>query len=88
MTEWGVVGVIVVLIGLGVSIIKPIVALTKSITELTVTMQGFQHDLDNMTLKNTESHRRIWEHNDDQDEKIQDHETRIQIIERERGEDE
>lgn len=82
MTEWGVVGVIVVLLGLGVSIVKPIVSLTRSITELTVTMRDFKQDLDNLTVNNTESHRRIWRHNEEQDEQIQDHETRIQIIER------
>lgn len=82
MTEWGVVGVLVVLLGLGVTIVKPIVSLTKSITELTVTMQGFKQDLDNLTVNNTESHRRLWTHNEEQDETINDHETRIQIIER------
>lgn len=82
LTEWGVVGVIVVLLGIGATIIKPIVSLTRSITELTVTMRDFRQDLDNLTNKNTESHGRLWMHNDEQDEKIQDHETRIQIIER------
>lgn len=37
-----------------------------------------------MDVKNHESHRRIWEHNEEQDEKLNNHETRLQVLEKEK----
>ena len=38
--EWTTVTVIIALVGLGAAIIKPIVSLTRSITELTIQVKG------------------------------------------------
>ena len=38
-------------------------------------------DMESLTTKNTEAHRRLWEHNEEQDGKINDHESRIRVIE-------
>lgn len=95
MKEWDVVLVIVVLINMGLSIYNPLSKAqkdnTKAMTELTVTMKnvterllGFEKDMEHFETKNNESHRRIWTHNADQDKKIEDHETRLQIIEKEK----
>lgn len=81
MTEWGVVGVIVALAGLFLTVGAPIIRLITSITRLTGTVEALQKDMEGLTVKNTESHRRIWEHNDEQDERLNDHETRIKLIE-------
>ena len=37
--------------------------------------------MNTLTANNTESHRRIWAHNDEQDEKLENHEKRITKIE-------
>lgn len=88
MTEWGVITVMITLVGFAITIIKPITGLTKSITMLDNTVQGIKENflrleqtLDKNTIKNTESHARIWEHNQDQDTRMDDHEKRITILE-------
>lgn len=81
MTEWGVVGVIIALVGLIASIIKPIISLTKSITELTVVVRELKSDMATQKSSSHETHRRIWEHEGEQDKKISDHETRIGRLE-------
>ena len=92
MTEWSVVGVIVVLVGLFFAIYTPISKNTKentkAMTELTVTMRVIGEKLSKFDEDNTESHRRIWKHNDHQDDRLNNHETRLRIIEQngERGE--
>lgn len=61
---------------------------TKAMTELTVTMRIIGDQLSKFDEDNSKSHKRIWEHNDHQDHILNDHETRLQIIEKdgERGE--
>ena len=44
--EWTTVTVIIALVGLGAAIIKPIVSLTRSITELTIQVKGLRTDMD------------------------------------------
>jgi hypothetical protein len=73
MTEWGVVGVISALAVLFALLIKPIISLTKSITELNGSVRLFQ----NMFSQNDEEHDRLWKHNDVQDVKIEDHERKL-----------
>lgn len=73
MTEWGVVGVLIALAGFLSLIIKPVISLTKSITELNGNVKLFQ----NMFSQNDEEHDRLWKHNDVQDVKIEDHERKL-----------
>ena len=86
MTEWSVVGVIVVLVGLFFAIYTPISKNTKentkAMTELTVTMRVIGDQLSKFDEDNSKSHKRIWEHNEHQDSILNDHETRLQIIEK------
>lgn len=88
MSEWGVVGVIVVLVGLFFAIYTPISKSTKentkAMTELTVTMRVIGDKLSKFDEDNSKSHKRIWDHNDKQDEILNDHETRLQIIEKDK----
>ena len=81
MTEWSVVLVIVTLVGLGAAIIKPIISLTKSITTLTCAVEDLQKDMSGFSAKNSESHDRIWKHEEKQDGQLDDHERRIIRIE-------
>lgn len=81
MNEWNVIVMLITLGGGIIALVRPIVTLTKAITELTVTCKNLDGQFAAMQNKNTESHRRIWEHNDEQDERLNDHETRLQNIE-------
>lgn len=88
MTEWGVVGVIVVLVGLFTAICIPLIKATNKSTEamtrLTVSVENLASKIDTIDKDNTVEHDRLWAHNDMQDGKIEDHEKRIIRIE-ERG---
>ena len=54
MNEWGVVGVIVTLIGLAAAIIKPIVQLNTNIVKLTVAVDGLKDAHTKMESDNEE----------------------------------
>lgn len=82
MTEWGVVGALAVLVPLAASIIAPIIKLTKTITKLTVVMDGLRATVEANRIENKASHERIWDHNKEQDDAISNHETRISILEK------
>lgn len=81
LSEWEVVGVIVVLVGLFFTVSSPIMKLISSITKLTATVETLQENVDSVTKRNTESHRRLWEHNKEQDAEIQEHGRRIEKLE-------
>ena len=81
MTEWGVVGVIIALVGLGAAIIKPVLALNTSITRLNLTLEQLQRDVGTMTTKNSKSHERIWDKLEEQGGALEDHERRIDSLE-------
>lgn len=87
--EWIVVTVIIALAGLFMTVGKPIINLNKNITTLNVNVKHFgeklaEHDvmLKDQQEHAHESHKRLWEKNDEQDEKLNDHETRIKILEK------
>ena len=81
MTEWGIVGVILVLITLVSAIAKPLLTLNTSIVRLTSRMEAFGDNLQKLTADNTKSHERLWAHNDEQDKQLGDHELRISVLE-------
>lgn len=78
---WEIVLGIIALFGFIVSIVTPILKLTKIMTELNFSVEGLKDAVNQMSIKNTESHRRIWEHNEEQDKVIDDHERRLIKIE-------
>ena len=82
MSEWGVFGVIVALIGFAVSIVTPIIKLNTNITKLTVTLERMVKDVDNQRSSSHEAHRRLWAKNEEQDKRIEDHEKRLSLVER------
>lgn len=79
--EWTVVTVIIALVGLFVAVGAPIIRQTKAMTKLDSTMETLSHKLIELESKNSDSHRRIWEHNEKQDEQLHDHEIRIVKLE-------
>ena len=78
---WEIVAGRFVLIGGIVSIVTPIVKLTKSITELTVKVDDFARQIEQQSVRSKEAHKRLWEHNEEQDDKLQEHEIRISNLE-------
>lgn len=72
--EWTVVGVLVVLLGLIGTIVRPIVSLVQNITKLTVIVDRLDRRLGEFVDKSEDEHDNMWD-------KIEDHETRIVVLE-------
>ena len=82
MTEWAVVGVIVTLIGLIAAVVKPLITLNTTLTKLVDSVATLDKNITALTTDNTASHARIWGELDEHDEKLNDHETRLTIMEK------
>lgn len=81
MTEWEVFGVIAALVAFSVAIGTPIIKLNTSITRLIDRLENLDEGLGDLEERNHKSHERIWKHNEEQDDTIRKHETRISILE-------
>lgn len=68
--EWTVVTVIIALVGLFMTVGKPVITLNSSITRLQDAINELREDIKVLTSRT-----------DSQEEKLQDHETRISILE-------
>jgi uncharacterized membrane protein (DUF106 family) len=68
--EWTVVTVIIALVGLFMTVGKPIITLNGSITHLQDAIDELREDIKVLTSRT-----------DNQEERLQDHETRISILE-------
>lgn len=91
--EWTVFEVLAAVAALFLSLGVPIIKLNGTITKLNVTLERTEKDvtqqkqeLERQKDAARESHRRLWEHNDEQDTTLNDHETRITILEHKKGE--
>ena len=80
MTEWGVVGVIVVLLGLLATVTAPMIRLNTTLTKLNDKFDTLDERLTGVSESNHASHRRLWEHEEMQDNQLHDHETRILLV--------
>ena len=87
--EWTVVTVLIAVVGLGISIGAPLIKLNSTITTLTVTLENLKEDvatnakaIEAGRQNAKESHRRLWDHNEKQDEKIENHDRRIDTLEK------
>lgn len=81
MTEWNIVMVIIAIAGLFATVGAPIIKLNTNITKLNATIINLEKRQDKLELGNSEAHRRIWEHNNEQDGTLQNHEIRIHDLE-------
>lgn len=91
--EWTTVTVIIALVGLIVTVTTPLIKLNSNITRLTVILDGIKAELEEQKkalsaqkADSRESHRRLWAHNDEQDNTLNDHETRIRVLEQQNKE--
>ena len=81
MTEWNIVLVLASLLSFGVAVGAPLLKLNTTITKLIVVVDRLQKDLAEQTTRNSQSHQRIWDHNSEQDNRLDDHEHRIVQLE-------
>lgn len=81
MNEWTIVTVIIALVGLFLAVGAPIIRQTKTMTKLDTTMSTLSEKLTELEDKNSDAHRRIWDHNSEQDKQLHGHEIRIVKLE-------
>lgn len=77
MTNWDIVKDIVVLVGLIITVTTPLLKLNTSITQLKALLDSVVKQVQDNDRSNSASHKRLWEHNEEQDETLQRHEQRL-----------
>lgn len=77
MTDWDIVKDIVVLAGLIVTVTTPLLKLNTSITQLKALLDSVAKNVQENDKSNSANHKRLWEHNTEQDEILQNHEMRL-----------
>lgn len=77
MTDWDIVKDIVVLAGLIMTVTTPLLRLNTSITQLKALLDSVAKQVQENDKSNSASHKRLWEHNEEQDETLQRHEQRL-----------
>lgn len=77
MTDWDIVKDIVVLAGLIMTVTTPLLKLNTSITQLKALLDSEAKQVQENDKSNSASHKRLWEHNEEQDETLQRHEQRL-----------
>lgn len=77
MTDWDIVKDTVVLIGLIVTVTTPLLKLNTSITQLKALLDSVVKQVQDNDRSNSASHKRLWEHNEEQDEFLHNHEMRL-----------
>ena len=65
------------ILGVGVTVVKPILEVVKSMTELNESIKNLAEKFSRFEVNNHDDHKRIWCHSEEQDERLQDHEKRI-----------
>lgn len=81
MNEWTVVSVLVTVVGLFAAVGGPVLKLNTTITRLQTVLDDLQKDFDRSQNKASETHRRLFEHNEEQDRRLANHESRILHLE-------
>ena len=77
-----IVGIIVGLITIFSFFLKPVINLNVTLTQLNSSLSDLKSDLSSYSDKNTKSHRRLWEHEEEQDRQLQDHEIKIKLLQK------
>ena len=80
MTEWAVVGVIVVLIGLIGAVVKPLIKWNTSLTENTMAIKGLTDSIKGNEKCNAEEHVAIWDAVEKQCDMLNQHDKDIAVI--------
>lgn len=82
MNEWGVVGVLIALVGFVFTLVKPILTLNTTITQLTEIVKRLQSDVEELTTRNSSAHARIFDRLEKDEKDLANHEMRITVLEK------
>lgn len=81
------IGVVVVslgtIVGTGAAIATPLMKNVKVMAELNASIKNLTEKFKNFEVNNHDDHKRIWQHNDKQDETLHEHGERILLLESE-----
>jgi hypothetical protein len=75
------------IVGTGAAIATPLIKNVKAMTELNISIKNLTEKFNKFEVNNHDDHKRIWLHNDKQDEVIQEHDRRILLLESEKKND-
>lgn len=78
---WEILLGIITLVGFLISIIGPVMKLTKTMAELTISVTNLREDINQINIKNSESHKQIRNNLEVQDKRLDNHEKRLIKIE-------
>lgn len=74
---WDIAAGIIILAGFIITVVKTIIPLTNAVTSLTEKIVSVVEKVDKIDQKKKEEHKRIWNHNNEQDEMLKNHEQRL-----------
>lgn len=75
------IGAMATVIALGAVIVRPLINNAKVMTELNESIKALTDKFNSFEVNNHDDHKRIWNKNDEQDDVLNDHETRISLLE-------
>lgn len=81
MNEWAIVTVLIALVGLFITVGKPIITLNSNITKLTVTVDNLQKSVDRLEEKQRNDNTKVWDRLTSDDKRLDNHENRITKLE-------
>lgn len=86
--EWAAFETLAAIAALFLSVGVPVIKLNSSITKLTVMLERVEQDvaanraaLEQQRAAARASHEKLWRHNEEQDAQLQNHETRLRVLE-------
>jgi hypothetical protein len=80
--EWTVITVLIALVGLFMTVGKPIIKLNETIAKLTIICNNLDKRFEKFEVDNHDSHKRLWEHSTEQDRLLEEHDKRITVLEK------
>ena len=80
--EWTTVTVLIAVVGLIATVLTPAIKLNTSVTKLATLVDSLNNKISTSESNNSEAHRRIWSELDGQKETLNQHETRITVLEK------
>lgn len=79
--EWTVVTVLIAIVGLVAVLVKPMLSLDTTMTKLVVAVDVLNDKMKDFTDRNSESHERLFKKQEEQENRLDDHEGRISNLE-------
>ena len=86
LTEWGVVGVVVTLVGLIGVFVKLTYSLSSILQRLCSAVDQLNVTVDKLDASNSKTHQRIFDNLEEHDDLLVDHDKRITVLEMKKGE--